>query len=249
MLKLGVNIDHVATLREARYRGMKNGEPSPVDAALTCEAAGAHGITAHLREDRRHILDADVKSLRKLVSTRLNLEMAIVPRIVRFALKLKPGIVCLVPENREEITTEGGLDVAGQLRAIMGIRKRMNKADIEVSLFINPDAKQVDAAANSGAQFIELHTGQYAEHFGNMRNRKRELNRLIAAAEHAHGLGLRVNAGHGLNYDNLVDLLAVPHLEELNIGHCIISRSMSVGLPRAVKEMLQLMKGYQRVRS
>lgn len=248
MLKLGVNIDHVATLREARYRGMKNGEPSPVDAALTCEAAGAHGITAHLREDRRHILDADVKSLRKLVSTRLNLEMAIVPRLVRFALKLKPGIVCLVPENREEITTEGGLDVAGQLRAIMGVRKRMNKADIEVSLFINPDAKQVDAAAKSGAQFIELHTGQYAKHFGNVRNRNRELNRLIAAAEHAHGLGLRVNAGHGLNYDNLVDLLAVPHLEELNIGHCIISRSMSVGLPRAVKEMLQLMKGYQRVR-
>ncbi len=248
MLKLGVNIDHVATLREARYRGMKNGEPSPMDAALTCEAAGAHGITAHLREDRRHILDADVKSLRKLVSTRLNLEMAIEPRLVRFALKLKPGIVCLVPENREEITTEGGLDVAGQLRAIMGVRKRMNKADIVVSLFINPDAKQVDAAAKSGAQFIELHTGQYAQHFGNVRNRKRELNRLIAAAEHAHGLGLRVNAGHGLNYDNLVDLLAVPHLEELNIGHCIISRSMSVGLPRAVKEMLQLMKGYQRVR-
>ena len=248
MLKLGVNIDHVATLREARYRGMKNGEPSPVDAALTCEAAGAHGITAHLREDRRHILDADVKSLRKLVSTRLNLEMAIVPRIVRFALKLKPGIVCLVPENREEITTEGGLDVDGQVRAIMGVRKRMNKADIQVSLFINPDAKQVDAAAKSGAQFIELHTGQYAQHFGNVRNRKRELNRLIAAAEHAHGLGLRVNAGHGLNYDNLVDLFAVPHLEELNIGHCIISRSMSVGLPKAVKEMLQLMKGYQRVR-
>ena len=245
MLKLGVNIDHVATLREARYRGMKNGEPSPVDAALTCEAAGAHGITAHLREDRRHILDDDVKSLRKLVSTRLNLEMAIVPRLVRFALKLKPGIVCLVPENREEITTEGGLDVAGQLRAIMGVRKRMNKADIEVSLFINPDAKQVDAAVKSGAQFIELHTGQYAKYFGNIRNRKRELNRLIAAAEHAHGLGLRVNAGHGLNYDNIVDLLAMPHLEELNIGHCIISRSMCVGLPKAVKEMLQLMKGYR----
>ena len=245
MLKLGVNIDHVATLREARYRGMKNGEPCPVDAALTCEAAGAHGITAHLREDRRHILDADVKSLRKLVSTRLNLAMAIEPRLVRFALKLKPGIVCLVPENREEITTEGGLDVAGQLRAIMGVRKRMNKADIEVSLFINPDAKQVDAAAKSGAQFIELHTGQYAKYFGNMRNRKRELNRLIAAAEHAHGLGLRVNAGHGLNYDNIVDLLAMPHLEELNIGHCIISRSMCVGLPKAVKEMLQLMKGYR----
>ena len=186
-----------------------------------------------------------MKSLRKLVSTRLNLEMAIVPRLVRFALKMKPGIVCLVPENREEITTEGGLDVDGQVRAIMGVRKRMNKADIEVSLFINPDAKQVDAAAKSGAQFIELHTGQYAKHFGNVRNRNRELNRLIAAAEHAHGLGLRVNAGHGLNYDNIVDLLAVPHLEELNIGHCIISRSMCVGLPKAVKEMLQLMKGYR----
>lgn len=246
VLRLGVNIDHVATLREARYRGMKSGEPSPVDAALICEAAGAHGITSHLREDRRHILDADVKSLRKLISTRLNLEMAIAPKIVRFALKLKPDIVCLVPENREEITTEGGLDVAGQLRAIMRVCKRMNKANIEVSLFINPDAKQVDAATKTGTQFIELHTGQYAEHFGNVRNRKRELNRLIAAAEHAHGLGLRVNAGHGLNYDNLADLLEVPHLEELNIGHCIISRSVSVGLPKAVKEMLQLMKGYRR---
>ncbi len=245
MLKLGVNIDHVATLRKARYRGMKNGEPNPVDAALSCEAAGANGITAHLREDRRHILDADVKSLRKLISTRLNLEMAIAPKIVRFAIKIKPDIVCLVPENREEITTEGGLDVAGQLRAIMGIGKRMNKAGIEVSLFINPDAKQVDAAAKSGAQFIELHTGQYAEHSGNVRNRKREINRLIAAAKHAHGLGLRVNAGHGLNYDNLFNLLRVPHLEELNIGHSIISRSMSVGLPKAVKEMLQLIKGYR----
>jgi|TARA_B100000959_G_C14976681_1_gene621799 pyridoxine 5-phosphate synthase len=245
VLKLGVNIDHVATLREARYRGMKNGEPSPLDAALSCESAGAHGITAHLREDRRHILDADVKSLRKLVSTRLNLEMAIVPKIVQFALKLKPDIVCFVPENREEITTEGGLDVAGQLRAIKRVCKRMDKAGIEVSLFINPDAKQVDAAAMSGAQFIELHTGQYAEHFSNAKKRKRELNRLIAAAEHAHRLGLRVNAGHGLNYDNLVDLLKVPHLEELNVGHCIISRSLNVGLPQAVKEMLQLMKNYR----
>jgi|TARA_B100001971_G_C18256142_1_gene582297 pyridoxine 5-phosphate synthase len=225
---------------------MKNGEPSPLDAALSCESAGAHGITVHLREDRRHILDADVKRLRKLVSTRLNLEMAVVPNIIRFALKLKPDIVCLVPENREEITTEGGLDVDGQLRAIASVCKRMNKADIEVSLFINPDAKQVDAAAKSGAQFIELHTGQYAEHFGNAQKRKRELNRLIAAAEHAHGLGLRVNAGHGLNYDNLVDLLKVPHLEELNIGHCIISRSLSVGLPKAVKEILQLMENHRR---
>ena len=236
-----MNIDHVATLREARYRGMKSGEPSPVDAALICEAAGAHGITAHLREDRRHILDADVKSLRKLISTRLNLEMAIAPKIVRFALKLKPDIVCLVPENREEITTEGGLDVAGQLRSIMSVCKRMNKADIEVSLFINPDAKQVDAAAKSGAQFIELHTGQYAEHFGNVRNRKRELNRLIAAAEHAHGLGLRVNAGHGINYFNVVEARTLDQVYEFNIGHSIISRSLFTGIEEAVAKMRALL--------
>lgn len=245
MLHLGVNIDHVATLREARYRGQKMGEPSPVDAALTCEAAGAQGITAHLREDRRHIQDADMSALRKQVSTRLNFELANVPKIVRFAIKLKPDIVCLVPEKREEVTTEGGLDVAGQLAAIKRVRKRMNTAGIDVSLFINPDACQVDAAAKSGAQFIELHTGQYAENFNNARLRKREINRLIAAAAHAHSLGLRVNAGHGLNYDNLPDLHAVPHLEELNIGHSIVSRAMSIGLPKAVKEMLSLMKGYR----
>jgi pyridoxine 5-phosphate synthase len=243
VLHLGVNIDHVATLREARYRGQKMGEPSPVDAALTCEAAGAHGITAHLREDRRHIQDADMTALRKQVSTRLNFELANVPKIVRFAIKLKPDIVCLVPEKREEVTTEGGLDVAGQLAAIKRVRKRMNTAGIEVSLFINPDASQVDASAKSGAQFIELHTGQYAENFNNAR--QRELHRLTAAASHAHSLGLRVNAGHGLNYDNLPDLHAVPHLEELNIGHSIVSRAMSIGLPKAVKEMLSLMKGYR----
>ena len=244
VLHLGVNIDHVATLREARYRGQKNGEPSPVDAALTCEAAGARGITAHLREDRRHIQEADITALRKQVK-RLNFEMANVPQIVRFALKLKPYAVCLVPEKREELTTEGGLDVAGQLAAMKRLRKRLNDAGIEVSLFINPDACQVDAAAKSGVQFIELHTGQFAENYSNARHRKRELNRLIAAASHAHSLGLRVNAGHGINYDNLTDLLAVPHLEELNIGHSIVSRAMSVGLPKAVKEMLALMKGYR----
>ena len=187
MLKLGVNIDHVATLREARYRGQTAGEPCPVEAALTCEAAGAHGITAHLREDRRHIQDADVRALRRRIGTRLNLEMAIAPEIVRFALKLKPDIVCLVPEKRQEVTTEGGLEVARQLTAIKGICKRMGRAKIEVSLFINPDARQVDAAAEAGAQFVELHTGQFAEHYGNARNRRRELNRLIAAAEHAQG--------------------------------------------------------------
>ncbi len=244
MLKLGVNIDHVATLREARYRGMQRGEPCPVEAALACESAGAHGITAHLREDRRHIQDADMKALRKAVKTRLNFEMANAAEIVRFALRLRPKIVCLVPEKREELTTEGGLNVVEQLREISSTRKRMNKAGIEVSLFINPELTQVEAAAKSGAQFIELHTGAYADHFNNSRKRRRELDRLIAAASHAHVLGLRVNAGHGLNYNNLADLLTVPHLEELNIGHSIVSRAVSVGLTKAVKDMLRLMKGY-----
>ena len=151
----------------------------------------------------------------------------------------------MVPEKREEVTTEGGLEVARQLPAVKRICTRMGRAKIEVSLFINPDARQVDAAAEAGAQFIELHTGQFAEHHGNARNRRRELNRLIAAAEHAHSLGLRVNAGHGLNYENLSTLHAVPHLEELNIGHSIISRSIETGLTKAVKEMLRLMKGYR----
>jgi len=245
MLKLGVNIDHVATLREARYRGQKVGEPCPVDAAITAEGAGAHGITAHPREDRRHIQDHDMTRLRKAVATRLNMEMANTPAMVRFALKLRPEVVCLVPEKREEVTTEGGLDAAGQLAGLKRTVKKFSKAGIEVSLFITPDADQVDAAAKSGADFIELHTGQFAHHLGNARNRQRELNRLIAAATHAHELGLRVNAGHGINYENLPTLFAVPHLEELNIGHSIISRAMSVGLTKAVKEMLRIMIGYR----
>ena len=186
-----------------------------------------------------------MRALRRRIGTRLNLEMAIAPEIVRFALKLKPDIVCLVPEKRQEITTEGGLEVARQLTAIKGICKRMGRAKIEVSLFFNPDARQVDAAAEAGAQAAERHTGQFAELYGIARNRRRELNRLIAAAEYAHSLGLRVNAGHGLNYENLPTLHAVPHLEELNIGHSIISRSVEEGLAKAVKEMLRLMKGYR----
>lgn len=244
MLKLGVNIDHVATLREARYRGMKRGEPCPVAAAEAALEAGAHGITAHLREDRRHIQDADMKALRKAVSTRLNFEMANTAEMVRFALRLKPDIVCLVPEKREELTTEGGLDAAGNLRSLKLTCKKMDGAGIEVSLFIDPEMKQMEAAAKSGARFIELHTGAYAEQFENLRRRQRELNRLIAAATHAHALGLRVNAGHGLNYDNLPSVHVVPNLEELNIGHSIVSRAMAVGLSKAVKEMLRLMKGY-----
>jgi pyridoxine 5-phosphate synthase len=263
MLKLGVNIDHVATLREARYRGRGFGEPDPVEAARICEAAGAHGITAHLREDRRHIQDRDVWKLREIVKTRLNLEMAIAPEIIAIALKLKPDIVCIVPERRLEVTTEGGLDVVAQEKVITDARKKMNDAGIEVSLFITPDEKQIEAAARVGSQFIELHTGAFAEEFQVGRGSRdegrepdavpstldsrpsTELQRLISGAQQAHALGLKVNAGHGLNYANLPALHRVPHLVELNIGHSIISRAVSVGLEKAVQEMLRLMKNYR----
>jgi pyridoxine 5-phosphate synthase len=244
MLKLGVNIDHVATIREARYRGRPTGEPDPVEAARICEAAGAHGITAHLREDRRHIVDRDVWRLRDVVQTRLNLEMANAPEIVEIALRLKPHIVCLVPERRQEITTEGGLDVVAGLAALRATRQRLNDAGIEVSLFIAPDAAQVQAAAQTGSQFIELHTGAFAEHFDDPAGRATELQRLVEAARQAASLGLRVNAGHGLNYANLPALHAVPHLIELNIGHSIVSRAVFTGLGTAVKDMLALMAGY-----
>jgi len=269
MLKLGVNIDHVATLREARYRGRGFGEPDPVEAARICEAAGAHGITAHLREDRRHIQDRDVWKLRERVKTRLNLEMAIAPEIIAIALKLKPDIVCIVPERRLEVTTEGGLDVAANEKAITQTRKKMNDAGIEVSLFITPDEKQIEASARTGSQFIELHTGAFAEEFHTRwgeaadepisarrsgaktaREDARptdfpELARLISGARQAHALGLKVNAGHGLNSANLPAVHRVPHLVELNIGHSIISRAVSVGLEKAVREMLRLMKNYR----
>lgn len=245
MLKLGVNIDHVATLRQARYRGSQGGEPDPVPAALICEAAGAHGITAHLREDRRHIQDRDVWKLRQVLTTRLNLEMAIAPEIIGIALLLKPDIVCLVPERRQEVTTEGGLDAVGQETALADVRRRMNDAGIEVSLFISPEPSQVAAAARIGSQFIELHTGSFAEHFAVAAERQRELDRLVRAARQAHEVGLKVNAGHGLNYQNLKALHAVPYLVELNIGHSIVSRAVTAGLSLAVKEMLALMEGYE----
>ncbi|MDB6065990.1 MAG: Pyridoxine 5-phosphate synthase [Pedosphaera sp.] len=245
MLKLGVNIDHVATLREARYRGQGGGEPDPVAAALICEAAGAHGITAHLREDRRHIQDRDMLKLREVIRTRLNFEMANAPEIVAIALKLKPDIICLVPERRQEVTTEGGLDVAGAWEALAETRKKMNDAGIQVSLFITPDPQQIEASARVGTQFIELHTGAYSEHFNQKQERNVELERLIAAAKQAHSLGIKVNAGHGLNYQNLPLLHTVPHLVELNIGHSIVSRAVTVGLATAVKEMLQLMENYR----
>jgi pyridoxine 5-phosphate synthase len=244
MLKLGVNIDHVATVREARYRGRDRGEPDPVAAARICEQAGAHGITCHLREDRRHIVDRDVKALRETIQTRLNLEMANAPEIVGIALKLKPDIVCLVPERRQEVTTEGGLDVLGQVAAIRETRLKMNDAGIDVSLFIAPDASQVEAAAQTGSQFIELHTGSFAEGFEDAQRRDVEVARLVSAARQAHALGLRVNAGHGLNYENLSSLHTVPHLVEFNIGHSLISRAVFTGLDAAVREMLALMKDY-----
>eukprot|EP00825_Cyclidium_porcatum_P008892 TRINITY_DN14462_c0_g1_i1.p3 TRINITY_DN14462_c0_g1~~TRINITY_DN14462_c0_g1_i1.p3 ORF type:complete len:250 (-),score=51.94 TRINITY_DN14462_c0_g1_i1:334-1083(-) len=244
MLKLGVNIDHVATLRQARYRGRLEGEPDPVQAARICESAGAHGITAHLREDRRHIQDRDVWRLREILTTRLNLEMAVSPEILGIALLLKPEIVCIVPERRQEVTTEGGLDALAAESELTEVRKRMNDTGIEVSLFIAPDPAQVSAAARVGAQFIELHTGAFAEHFAVPEERRRELERLVQAARQAHELGLKVNAGHGLNYQNLKTLLAVPHLVELNIGHSIVSRAVTTGLSIAVKEMLALLAGY-----
>jgi pyridoxine 5-phosphate synthase len=243
MLKLGINIDHVATVREARYRGRGRGEPDPVTAALACEAAGAHGITAHLREDRRHIQDRDVWKLREVIQTRLNLEMANSEEIIGIALKLKPDIVCLVPERRQEVTTEGGLDVTSNLKALTETRKRLNDGGIEVSLFITPDAPQIEAAARTGSQFIELHTGAFAEGF--LDETEEELQRLISGAQQAHNLGLKVNAGHGLNYENLPTLHRVPHLVELNIGHSIVSRALLVGMETAVKEMLRLMEGYK----
>lgn len=244
MLKLGVNIDHVATLREARYRGRASGEPDPVAAALICEAAGAHGITAHLREDRRHIQDRDVWRLRERIGTRLNLEMANIPEILEIALRLKPDIVCLVPERRQEVTTEGGLDVAANEAALRETRLKLNDAGIEVSLFIAPESEQVRAAAAVGGQFIELHTGSFAEEALETQGAKHELERLKAAAVQASQLGLRVNAGHGLNYDNLRALSCVPNLVELNIGHSIVSRSISTGLHSAVRDLLAIMESY-----
>jgi pyridoxine 5-phosphate synthase len=245
MLKLGVNIDHVATLREARYRGRGFGEPSPVEAARICEAAGAHGITAHLREDRRHIQDRDVFELREKITTRLNLEMANAPEIIGIALKVRPEIVCIVPERRLEVTTEGGLDVVAAEKSLAETRRKMNDAGIAVSLFIAPDEQQIAAAARTGSQFIELHTGAFAEHFGNEREREFELQRLIVGAQQAHALGLQVNAGHGLNLENLPALFRVPHLVELNIGHSLVSRAVFVGLEKAVQEMLAVMKAYR----
>ena len=244
MLKLGVNIDHVATIREARYRGRDDGEPDVLQAAIVSEKAGAHGITIHLREDRRHIQDRDVWNVRRATRLRLNLEMANASEIVEMALKVKPDIVCIVPERRQEVTTEGGLDVAAQWQALQQTRQRMNDSGIEVSLFIAPDSSQIDASARVGAQFVELHTGAFAEAF-HQGHHEAELERLAAGARQARKLGLQVNAGHGLNYQNVRLLERVPNLVELNIGHSIISRAVFVGLDTAVREMLSAIRHYR----
>jgi pyridoxine 5-phosphate synthase len=242
-ITLGVNIDHVATLREARYRGRSWGEPDPVEAALACEAAGAHGITAHLREDRRHIIDRDIRELKARIGTRLNLEMALAEEIVSLAEEVRPATVCLVPERRQEVTTEGGLDVVGQAAEVTVVCGRMRAVGVLTSLFIGPDPEQVAAAARTGAEFIELHTGAYAEAVLAGRGVEEELGRLSAAAEQAQALGLRVNAGHGLTVENLPLLVGrVPHLEELNIGHSLVARALRVGYSQAVADFLSAMR-------
>jgi pyridoxine 5-phosphate synthase len=244
MPSLGVNIDHVATLRQARYRETPqspNAEPDPVAAALVAEKAGAVGITAHLREDRRHIQDRDIFELRERITTKLNLEMGLSEDIVQIALRVKPHDVCLVPENRQEVTTEGGLDCAGQIGRLRVVVTRLQDAGARVSLFIDPEEHQLRAAAELRAEFVELHTGAYANALGVSRDR--ELENLRHGAQLALALGLRVNAGHGLNYENTAAILALPGLEELNIGHSIISRAVSVGLDQAVREMCRLVCG------
>ena len=235
-MRLGVNVDHVATLRQARGTPY----PAPLEAALLCEKGGADGITIHLREDRRHIQDADVFALRRKLRVPLNLEMANSPEIVRIVLRARPAEACLVPERRQELTTEGGLDAAGQLRQLRPTVAKLAAAGIEVSLFIAPARRQLEAAVALGAPVVELHTGKYCDSVGAVR--RAELKRLVAAAELGHRLGLKVNAGHGLNYDNLPAFLrAVPHLDTLNIGHSIVARAVLVGLVRAVREMKELL--------
>jgi pyridoxine 5-phosphate synthase len=243
-LRLGVNIDHIATLRQARYPGMlesPNCEPDVVAAAAICERAGATGITTHLRADRRHIQDADVYRLRESLQTKLNLEMGNTPEIVEIALKVKPADVCLVPENRREITTEGGLDAAGQLELLAPTVARLNEAGIFVSLFVEPDRKQIDAAVKLRAHSVELHTGAFANTLGEAH--AKELARIRDAVAYAHGFGLQVNAGHGINYVNIAEIREVPFLSELNIGHTIISRAIFIGLEAAVKELIAAMRG------
>ena len=241
-MKLGVNIDHVATLRQARYAGgidAHNAEPDVSAAAAICEGAGASGITIHLRADRRHIQDADVFRLREQLTTKMNLEMGNTPEILEIALRVKPAEVCLVPEHRREVTTEGGLDVAGQFDALKPTVARLQSAGIRVSMFIEPARAQIEASHRLGAEIVELHTGAFANATGEAQ--RTELVRIHEASVFAHGLGVQVNAGHGINYTNIALIRTVPHLAELNIGHSIVARAVFHGLGSAVREMLALM--------
>ena len=240
---LGVNIDHVATVRQARYAQNErsiNVEPDPVEAALAAEQGGAVGITAHLRQDRRHIVDADIFRLKEEISTKLNLEMGNTPGIVAIALKVLPADVCLVPESREEVTTEGGLDCMAHRLALEPTVKALRDAGIRVSLFIDPEPGQIEIAVILGAPVVELHTGAYAEATGV--ERESELKRLIHAATLAAEAGIQVNAGHGLNYGNIGPILTLPKLVELNIGHAIVSRALFVGMDQATRQMVALLK-------
>lgn len=236
MIKLGVNIDHVATLRQARM-GI---EPEPVMAAKIAEKAGADGITIHLREDRRHIQDKDVYEIKKAISIPLNLEMACSDDIINIARDVLPVTCTIVPEKRQEITTEGGLDAAGQYDLVSNTVMRLQEKGIKVSLFIEPDKVQIDAAKNMGAEYIEIHTGLYANTEGEAHIQ--ELNRIKEAAVYAHSIGLIVNAGHGLNYTNTQSIVEIPYMHEFNIGHSIISRAVFTGLETAVKDMIKIIK-------
>ena len=235
-IALGVNIDHVATLRQARRARY----PDPLYAALMAEEAGADSITLHLREDRRHIQDRDVAAMRGALQTRMNLEMAVTEEMIRIAQQVLPEDCCLVPESRQEVTTEGGLDVFGQSARIGDAVQALGKSGIRVSLFIDPDPAQIEAAHRAGAPVIELHTGAYADSSGAAR--AREFERILTAAKFAARLGLIVNAGHGLNYHNVEPIAAIPEIVELNIGHAIVARSIVDGLAKAVRDMKELMR-------
>jgi len=240
MASLGVNIDHIANVRQAR----RSVEPDPVTYALLAELGGADGITVHLREDRRHIQDRDVELLRATVRSRLNLEMAATAEMEAIALRLRPDMVTLVPERREEVTTEGGLDVAGQRASLRGLVGRLQKEGIGVSLFVDADPTQLEACQASGARWVELHTGRYAE--ANWPDQGAELTRLTEGTALARSLGLRVNAGHGLTYQNVEPVAAIPAIEELNIGHTIVARALAVGLEQAVRQMKMLVQNPRR---
>jgi pyridoxine 5-phosphate synthase len=240
MLRLHVNVDHIATLRQARRERF----PDPVEWAVRAERAGAHGITCHLRKDRRHIQDDDVRRLRERVSTLLNLESSLDPEMIGIALESGAEAFCLVPENRQEVTTEGGLDVLAERARLAEVVPALNATGGLVSLFVDPVVEQLDASREVGAAFVELHTGTYANARGP--EQARELERLCAAAEHARAIGLRVNAGHGLDYENVAPVAALAHLEELNIGFAIVARALEVGVDVAVDTMSSLMQGARR---